>query len=695
MKIIYIFIFLNYFFFNTNCVFSQTPGEWVWLHGDSITNNPGMFGIPGVPDPANYPPSLYEACEWTDHDGNFWLLGGLNGIGLIYGDLWKYNPLTNEWTWMNGSAIPFDPGNYGTQGVPSPLNHPPHRTFGANSWVDDDGNLWLFGGAKSAEAYSDLWKYDISTNEWTWMKGPSSTLQLGIYGTKGIPDPANNPGSRSETAVSLTDNAGDLWLFGGYSGVTNPLESFNDLWRFNISTNMWTWMKGSSVTDQPSVYGIKESEDSANTPGARVCYTNWKDLNGNFWIYGGDEDWNLGFNNRNDLWRFNPTTNNWAWMDGDTVGNIPTTNGILCTPDENNLPFSAMECRASWVDKNGNLWGYIFGLGIYNALWMYCLNTKEWAMIKADSSLFNAYPVWGTKGISSPATMPMGLQGPIGWSDSNNHLYMFGGMWGGGIWSNALWMYTIDSCCSACNTGISILDFSATETVLCPGTCTNLNNNSQSYNSFHWEFPGANPSSSNLNSPQNICYNSTGTYSMTLIGTGCNATDTIVYPDYITVFQQPSPQGIFQSGDTLFANAGAASYQWYFNGNIINGATNYFHVALSSGDYNIVASDTNECEVEAVINNVLAGLTPALSKGEGVTAFPNPATSTINIRGLENNLADQVKVFNVFGEKVFSDAHYQLLPTGIRINCQFFSSGLYYLEISSGEKIYRTKFIKQ
>jgi hypothetical protein len=65
---------------------------------------------------------------------------------------------------------------------------------------------------------------------------------------------------------------------------------------------------------------------------------------------------------------------------------------------------------------------------------------------------------------------------------------------------------------------------------------------------------------------------------------------------YITVYPFPPAQGILQSGDTLYANAGAVTYQWYFNNNLIPGATNYFYVAPASGDYNVVATDGNGCE---------------------------------------------------------------------------------------------------
>jgi hypothetical protein len=687
-----VLLFFLFVFWILHCANSQTPGEWVWLRGDMLTNNPGSFGIQGVSSAANEPPSLYEACEWTDLNGNFWLFGGLQGGG-IYSDLWKYDPVINEWTWIKGPGVPDDAGNYGIQGVPSILNNPPCRSYGINSWVDVNGNLWMFGGAIFSGSYCDLWKYEIGSNEWTWMKGPNDTINAGVYGVKGVPDPANYPASRSETAASWTDNSGGLWLFGGNSYPLSGMSSYNDLWRYHISTNTWTWMTGSSGVNQPSVYGLKGVENGTNVPGARWPYAKWKDKNGNFWFWGGARWWNTQQQLQGDLWRFNPVTYKWTWMDGDTTG-PGYINGTICNSHPDNSPTFPEECRATWIDANGNFMGYIHGFGIRNSMWMYCPASEEWSIIKADS-LVGFSGSWGIKGISDPSNIPPQLAGPIGWTNDNEHFYMFGGIGGNsGQYFNALWMYTIDPCCAACNTGVPLQDFSATDTAICPGTCLSMINNSQSYSGYHWEFPGATPTSSNLSNPQNICYPNPGMYDITLIANGCNVTDTLTVTNYITVYPYPFPQGILQTGDTLFANQGAASYQWYFNGSIINGATNYFHVATSSGDYNVIATDANGCEVEAVINNVLAGLTAPLSFGEGsgVRLYPNPAGETLTVTGYQFfGTTGEISIYNITGESIYAGVFHET----ISVNCENIPSGVYWVEIREGEKMLRARFVKQ
>nr|MBP9923182.1 T9SS type A sorting domain-containing protein [Bacteroidia bacterium] len=438
--------FLLFIFYSLNC-FSQA-GEWVWVKGDTVTNNMGTYGVQGVSNINNTPPSLYEACEWTDTSGNFWLYGGLSPAH-VFADLWRYEVGKNEWTWMKGLHIPNHLGSYGVKGVPSPNNYPPASSFGVNSWVDLNGNFWMFGGSNQPyKVYSDLWKYEIATNEWTWMNGPGVPNTQGVYGVQGISSPSNYPAARTETAASWTDNNGDLWLFGGsVYGTANS--SINDMWKYTIATNEWTWVKGDSIPNQRGVYGTRGVEGANNTPGGRWVYPNWKDDNGNLWCFGGYESWNSMRSNKIDFWKFNVQSMNWTWMDGDTMGNTFGVNGPMCMMNDLNIPSMATECRASWKDSKGNFWGVIVGDGYYNSLWKYCPKAEQWAMISADSSL-QGCPRWGVRGVSSPTNSPPALQGPIGWTDGSDRLYMFGGLSGCGLWSNAIWVYTIDSTCGVC-----------------------------------------------------------------------------------------------------------------------------------------------------------------------------------------------------------------------------------------------------
>ena len=177
------------------------------------------------------------------------------------------------WTWMHGesSAISVAAnGNLGTMGVAAPTNDPP-RAYNGAEWTDLNGNFWMFGGAMPLPDV--LWKFDPSTNMWTWIKGTSTPNSPGIYGTMGVPAPANMPGSRVHQGIfSWVGLNGDLWLFGGMGyASTNAQGYLNDLWRYNIASNQWTWMNGSNMpTPFPGgSYGTQGVASPTNVPPCR------------------------------------------------------------------------------------------------------------------------------------------------------------------------------------------------------------------------------------------------------------------------------------------------------------------------------------------------------------------------------------------------------------------------------------------
>src|SRR5690606_23294292 len=85
---------------------------------------------------------------------------------------------------------------------------------------------------------NDLWKYNLTSNEWTWLSGSKFLHQYSVYQQKGEPHPDNVPGSRSGGCL-WEDSNGAIWLFGGFG---NSLESkgihydvYSQLRRFWIS----------------------------------------------------------------------------------------------------------------------------------------------------------------------------------------------------------------------------------------------------------------------------------------------------------------------------------------------------------------------------------------------------------------------------------------------------------------------------
>lgn len=432
--IFFIAIFLFAFSFSFAQIDPNTP--WTWVKGDNIVDQPGIYGTLGVTTSSNKPGARVFSTTWKDSNGNLWLFGG-NGYSSsssgYLNDLWKYNTYTNEWTWMKGDNTISQYGVYGTQGNPA-ANNKPGATYAGVSWTDLSDNLWFFGGFgytnNSYGFLNSLWKYNPSTNMWTWVKGDKAIDKTGVYGTKGTAGANNKPGARYGS-LTWTDSEGNLWLFGGYGYDGSALGMLNDLWKYDPSINKWTWVNGDNTIEQKSVYGTKGISASTNKPGARYVSTSWKDADDNLWLFGGygyDEN-NVG--NLNDLWKYNPSTNQWTWVNGDKIINNTGIYGDKGIANATNQP-GARYVSNSWTDINGDLWlfgGYGYDAnssGYLNDLWKYNPPSNIWTWIKGDS-LADQFAIYGTQGMPDPANKSGGRNGSVSWTDGNGNLWLFGG----------------------------------------------------------------------------------------------------------------------------------------------------------------------------------------------------------------------------------------------------------------------------
>jgi hypothetical protein len=325
--------------------------------------------------------------SWTDASGRLWLFGGVgiiaDGSGGELNDLWRYDPTSNEWTWVSGSDTLYQAGAYGTKGVAAPSNVPGARNV-AVSWIDADGVLWLFGGSGYdsvgyyAGGLNDLWKFDPATLEWTWVAGSDTMGQWGTYGTKGTGDPIGTPGARV-WPVSWVDPVGHLWLFGGDGTDSAGTQGLlNDLWKFDPATLQWTWVSGSDSANQAGTYGTRGTASPSNVPGARCLAVSWIDPSGNLWLCGGHGYYAAGQAGLlNDLWKLDPITLEWTWVSGSFTGDQAGIYGTKGVIDPSNVP-GARNGAISWKDAQGDLWlfgGYGYyatGQGGYlNDLWRY------------------------------------------------------------------------------------------------------------------------------------------------------------------------------------------------------------------------------------------------------------------------------------------------------------------------------------
>ena len=438
---------------------------WTWLGGSELANTypyPStsiVYGTQGVAAAGNHPGPRSNAITWTDAAGKFWLFGG-SGYGSdaskninsgYWGpvgelnDLWTFDPVSGLWTWVSGSGHSNTAGSYGTQGVGSTANLPGGREGGAG-WVDAAGKLWLFGGtgyganaAQSGEL-NDLWTFDPSSGQWTWVNGASTVNNQGSYGSLGVAAAGNLPPGRHDM-VSWKDGAGKMYFYGGLSGTIwvaqNNSQLYGDLWQFDPGTGQWTWINGSNQINAPEVYGTLAVAAPTNQPGGRAGSVAWLDGSGKLWLFGGANVnlANLFANNRgNDLWVYDPGSGEWTWVGGPTTASGRGVYGTQGTAAAGNLP-GARQQASSWVDANGNFW-LMGGFGYdgkvadpvndLSDVWKYNPVSGQWTWVSGVNS-FNASSVFSVPGIAYSTNLPGARYAASAWTDASGKLWLFGG----------------------------------------------------------------------------------------------------------------------------------------------------------------------------------------------------------------------------------------------------------------------------
>jgi hypothetical protein len=302
-------------FLNDLWSFDTTSMTWTQVSAGGFNAN-GSYGTKGVPAGGNVPGGRWGATAQLDSSGHLWMFGGFGydasstTPGLL-NDLWEYTG--TQWEWVSGAKLINQDGVYGTQGTASASNVPGGRQASV-SWIDSSGNFYIFGGYNLSpggqpDAFNDLWKF--SSGQWTWLSGSNAVNQTGVYGVQGTAAASNVPGARWSSA-SWIDAAGRLWLFGGEGYDSTADGTLGDLWQY--SAGQWTWVKGPNSVSRPGVYGLTPGEIDyphvINYPGTRWGAGYWVDLNGEFWMFGGEgydsTTASGGIGLLNDLWRYLP-----------------------------------------------------------------------------------------------------------------------------------------------------------------------------------------------------------------------------------------------------------------------------------------------------------------------------------------------------------------------------------------------------
>ncbi len=165
----------------------------------------------------------------------------------------------------------------------------------------------------------------------------------------------------------------------------------------------------------------------------------------------------------------------------------------------------------------------------------------------------------------------------------------------------------------------------------------------------------------------------------------CTATS-----NHLPIFVYPLPPvSVSVNGDTLRA-FNAVSYQWYFNNNIIGGATDSVYITTQSGNYTVEITDTNGCHVSS--NAVTVTVSGLKEIGEEqFSVYPNPNTEGVwQLQVDESWLNSKVEIFDAEGKLVFN-SKIRIRHSELSLDV---SRGVYLLRFFNNEKTVSMKMVK-
>lgn len=141
--------------------------------------------------------------------------------------------------------------------------------------------------------------------------------------------------------------------------------------------------------------------------------------------------------------------------------------------------------------------------------------------------------------------------------------------------------------------------FGADDTEGCaPFTVQFIDMSSDNTDTWSWDFPGGDPSTSSDPNPV-VVYNTPGVYDVTLIASGPGGSSMLFMPAFITVLGPPSSgfTSVVNTNSVSFTNtsSNATSYMWEFGDGGTSTEVNPSHTYTEDGTYTVTLSATNDC----------------------------------------------------------------------------------------------------
>ncbi len=339
----------------------------------------------------------------------------------------------------------------------------------------------------------------------------------------------------------------------------------------------------------------------------------------------------------------------------------------------------------------------------------------NWNTVTTTGSVFTnglCY-IEGTSTVFSTGANPAGSSysqdGGVTWNiiDSEQHLYCefttpsigWSGWFNQSATQDGMWKWN--------NTSSALTaDFQATPSLACTSTTVQFNDLSSGSTpiSWSWVFQGGTPSTSNVQNPS-VTYSTPGYYTVSLTVDDGNGPTTKIDSAHVEIVGPTStPSAI--AGNTVpcendvetysVTNVPGVFYAWTLpTGWTGSSSTSSITATVGASAGNIEVTADNVCGSSSPSILAVTLCTVGIDEVNktGLSIYPNPGSSLINIENLftnDNIKNKDIKIVDVLGKTVLND----VAKTAIhQIDISNLSNGLYFILLDDGNLTY--KFIKE
>lgn len=165
---------------------------------------------------------------------------------------------------------------------------------------------------------------------------------------------------------------------------------------------------------------------------------------------------------------------------------------------------------------------------------------------------------------------------------------------------------------------------------------------------------------------------------------GCDSVVTTV----LSLLPAPQPEIVLTGG--LLTTGQAATYQWYINGMLINGAVNQFYSPDLEGTYTVIVTNAQGCSGESdpfafIIDNV-----DQITRDAGLVVYPNPGNGFFRV---DRDWHDDalLEVYDLTGRMVRAQIH--RIDHGWTVDLTGNASGTYLFMVRSSEYVARQRVL--